>query len=75
MKYLHTGMVTMDLFSIGSTAPSIASADMASTVGIAVLKKVMDIQAQSAAQLIQAIPQTMPANNPPNLGQGVDTFV
>ena len=39
-------------------------------VGIAVLKKAMDIQAQTAMQLIQSLPQ--PANNPPNLGNNVD---
>lgn len=37
---------------------------------ISVLKKAMDIEAQSAQQLIEAIPQA--TNNPPNLGNGVD---
>ena len=41
-------------------------------VGIAVLKKAIDLQAQGAAQLIQALPQ-MPAN-PPHLGNHVNTF-
>jgi hypothetical protein len=39
-------------------------------VGIRVLKKAMDIQEQSALQLLQALPQ--PPSNPPNLGQNID---
>jgi len=35
-----------------------------------VLKKAMDIQAQNALQLLEALPQ-MPSN-PPNLGNSVD---
>ncbi|KNZ31006.1 MAG: hypothetical protein AD742_19685 [Methylibium sp. NZG] len=44
-------------------------------VGIAVLKKAIDLQAQGAAQLIQALPQ-MPQvpNNPPHLGNHLNTF-
>ena len=39
----------------------------AQAVQIAVLKKAMDIEQQSALQLLQAVP-----NNPPNLGNSVD---
>lgn len=45
-------------------------------VGIQVLKKAMDMQAQSAAALIEALPKpTQPssANLPPHLGQNVNT--
>ena len=44
-------------------------------IGIAVLKKVLDIETQAAMQLIQSLPQPTPASNPPNLGQSLDTFV
>lgn len=45
-------------------------------VGIAVLKKANDIQAQTAMALIAAIPQPpqqSAANLPPNLGQNINT--
>jgi Putative motility protein len=42
-------------------------------VGIAVLKKAIDLQAQGAAQLLQTLPAP-PAGNPPHLGNHLDTF-
>ncbi|MDR3053847.1 MAG: YjfB family protein [Zoogloeaceae bacterium] len=39
-------------------------------VNISVLKKAIDMQAEAAAQLIEALPQV--TGNPPNLGQNVD---
>ncbi len=41
------------------------------TVSLQVLKKAVDIQAQSAAALIEALPQ--PVNMPDHLGQNVNT--
>ena len=44
-------------------------------VGIAVLKKSIDIQSQAAMTLISAIPQPQQqsaANLPPNLGQNIN---
>ena len=46
------------------------------TVGLAVLKKSIDIEAQAAMALINAIPQPpqpSAANLPPNLGQNINT--
>ncbi|CAG0937865.1 hypothetical protein GALLN_00026 [Gallionellaceae bacterium] len=46
-----------------------------SDVGMAVLKKAMDIEARSSMALINAIPQPpqqSAANLPPNLGQNVN---
>lgn len=45
------------------------------TVGLTVLKKALDIQAQSALLLINSIPQPQQsaANLPPNLGQNINT--
>jgi hypothetical protein len=45
-------------------------------VGVAVLKKALDIEAQGAMQLIAALPQPpqqSAANLPPHLGQNIDT--
>ncbi len=42
-------------------------------VSMAVLKKAIDLQAQGAAQLLEALP-TPPANNPPHLGNHLNTF-
>ena len=57
----------MDIAGISSLSSALAQAKTGDSVGILVLKKAMDLQAQSAMQLIQSV------NNPPNLGNGVDT--
>ncbi|WP_263143374.1 YjfB family protein [Pseudomonas alcaligenes] len=45
-------------------------AALASDVKVMTLKKAIDLQAQSAVALIQAIPQ--PSSNPPHLGNSID---
>lgn len=60
----------MDITSMSSLSAVLSQAQASDAVGIAVLKKAMDIQEQTAMQLIQALPQ--PASNPPNLGNHVD---
>jgi len=42
-------------------------------VGMNVLKKALDIEAQSAQMLLNALPQPVSANLPPNLGQNINT--
>lgn len=43
-------------------------------VGLTVLKKAMDVEAQGAQMLLNALPQPARAPNlPPNLGQNVNT--
>lgn len=59
----------MDIASVSSLSTALSQAKTGDAVGTLVLKKAMDIQAQSAMQLIQAIPQP---SNPPNLGNSVD---
>ncbi|MDD2744226.1 MAG: YjfB family protein [Rhodocyclaceae bacterium] len=59
----------MDASEIASVATEMSQIKTAGAVQIAVLKKAMDIEAQSALQLLQAIP-----SNPPNLGNNVDQF-
>lgn len=60
----------MDIASLGSLTSALSSSATGDAVGIMVLKKALEIEAQSALQLVQALPQ--PANNPPNLGQNID---
>lgn len=63
----------MDISSVGSISSAVSQAQTGDAVGIAVLKKAIDLQAQSALQLIASLPQPA-TNSPPNLGQGVNTF-
>ena len=60
----------MDISSVGSLTTALSQVQAGDAVGIQVLKKAMDIQAQSALQLLQGLPQA--PNNPPNLGNNVD---
>jgi hypothetical protein len=59
--------------SVGSLTTRCRNRRTADAVGILVLKKAIDIQEQSALQLLQALPQI--ASNPPNLGNSVDIKV
>jgi len=59
----------MDIANVGSLSTALSQAKTGDAVGTLMLKKALDMQAQSAAQLIQAIPQP---SNPPNLGNSVD---
>ena len=63
----------MDVSSIASLATSMSQQRLAQDVSMTVLKKALDIEASSAAQLIAAIPT--PDNQPSNLGQNVNTSV
>ena len=63
----------MDINSIGSVATALSQAGTGDAVAIAVLKKSLEIQAQSAMQLIQALPQQAPSN-PSNLGNGINVY-
>lgn len=62
----------MEINSTSSVPVALIRAETGDAVAIAVLKKAQEIEAQSAVQLINALPQ--PANNPPNLGNKVNTF-
>lgn len=63
----------MDISSVGNVSAAISQAGTGDAVAITVLKKSLDIQAQSAMQLIQALPQPAPSS-PPNLGNGVNVY-
>ena len=55
---------------IASLSTEMATERTAAAVDVAVLKKSMDLQADTAAMLIDAIP-ALPAN--PNIGRNVNT--
>jgi hypothetical protein len=59
----------MDVSSIASLSTALSQAQVGDAVSTLVLKKAMDIQAQGALELLQALPQPV---NPPNLGNSVD---
>jgi hypothetical protein len=63
----------MDTSGIASLATNMAASATDQAVGIAVLKKAMDIEASGAATLLQAIPSASAANLPPHLGQNINT--
>jgi hypothetical protein len=63
----------MDMASIGNMSTSLSQARTGDAVAVLVMKKAMDIQEQTALQLLQALPQT--SSNPPNLGNSVDVRV
>lgn len=60
----------MDIASVSSLTTALSQAKTGDAVGTLVLKKAIDIQAQSAMQLLQALPQA--PSNPPNLGNSID---
>ena len=64
----------MDVMSIAKLATSIADTGTRQDVNMAVLKRAQDIQASTAAQLLQMMPPPIPAPNlPAHLGNNVNT--
>ena len=63
----------MDVSSIGSLSTALSQSQTGDAVSTLVLKKAMEIQEQSALQLLQGLPPV--ASNPPNLGNSVDIRV
>lgn len=63
----------MDVSTIGNLSSALAQGQTGDAVGIQVLKKAMQIESQTALQLIDSATQSAPStNNPPNLGKNVD---
>jgi hypothetical protein len=63
----------MDVNATNAVATTVSRAGNADAVSVAMLLKALELQTQSAAQLVQAATQT--TTNPPNLGNQVNTFV
>jgi len=60
----------MDISSLGSLTSVLSQVQTGDVVGTLMLKKAMDIEEQSALQLLQALPPV--PSNPPNLGNSID---
>ncbi|QWT46954.1 YjfB family protein [Azospira inquinata] len=67
----------MDVSGIGSMASSLSDIQDGNSLQVAVLKKAMNSQEQSAMQLLQGLPDsgqtTSSTNLPAHLGQNVNT--
>lgn len=57
---------------ISMNASAALAQDANDAIGLAVLKKAMNIEAQGVMALINAIPQPAAASLPPNLGQNIN---
>lgn len=64
----------MDAAAVDSAVSNLSASQTGDAVSTLVLKKALDVQAQNAAQLLEALPQPPQYNNPPNLGGGIDIF-
>ena len=63
----------MDVNTIASQAMAMSIQQTRDAIGIAVLKKALEVKANNAMALIDALQQPASANNPPNLGNTIDT--
>lgn len=63
----------MEINTIAQFATALTATATSEAIGTAVLKKAMDIQASSAAALLEALPPVTSVNLPPHLGQNVNT--
>jgi hypothetical protein len=63
----------MDVNNIASMAVTMANQRTADALGIAVLKKALEIQASSAMALINAMERPAADSRPPHLGNTIDT--
>lgn len=63
----------MDIGNIASLATGMAQDRTQQAVGVAVLKKALDVQASGAMALIDSLPPVQ-GGNPVNLGQNVDVM-
>jgi len=63
----------MSISGVVTPSAVISQAGSGDAVAITVLKKALDIEAQGALQLIQALPQPI-TNSPSHLGNSVNTF-
>ena len=62
----------MEVSNVNILAMATSQGQTGDAVNILVLKKAMELQAQSAAQLLEALPPMPAPSNPPNLGQNID---
>jgi hypothetical protein len=60
----------MDVTTAASLSSQVAQMKTGDAVGITVLRKAIDLQAQSVLQLLDALPPV--ASKPPHLGNSID---
>ncbi len=65
----------MELSNIASAVSATHATQASASVALLLLSKTLDLQAESAIGLIQAIPPVSTPSNPPNLGNTVDVVV
>ena len=63
----------MNISNVSQATSAASQAATGEAAAVMVLKKALELQSQSALQLIAALPQPT-TNNPPNLGNSVNTF-
>ena len=63
----------MDVNGIANMATSLAEVQSSQAVGIAVIKKALDMERDGAAALLNAIPPPSSVNLPEHLGQIINT--
>lgn len=64
----------MDTTAIAALATQLSQTQTAAAVSVTVLRKAMDIQAEGALQLINAVPSPAQPSSPPHLGNAIDVF-
>lgn len=64
----------MDVAGIAAGSVPSSPAQIAQAVQIGVLKQTLDLQGQTALALVQSVSEVMTYNNPPNLGNSIDTY-
>lgn len=63
----------MDATGIAAAVGGMSQTQAASTAQLLVLKKALQIESENALQLLQSVTQGG-YNNPPNLGNRIDTY-
>lgn len=63
----------MNVSGIANLATSMAAERTSQDVGIAVMKKALEVQSSGALALLNAIPAMPAANLPAHLGQNINT--
>ncbi|SEQ40612.1 Putative motility protein [Ectothiorhodospira magna] len=63
----------MDVNAVANLATQMSQQQLNQDLGMAVLKKAMDTQAQSALALVEALPDAGSTALPPNLGNTINT--
>jgi len=64
----------MNLTGVAGLATSISNTGTDQAISIAVLKKALDSETQTAATLLEALPPVSSGRLPPNLGQNINTI-